>query len=356
MLKVIQIIDSLNVGGAEVLAVNIANALADRDIESHLCVTRKEGPLKASVHKNVDYVFLDRRRTLDFIAIVKLKKYVKNRQIDVIHAHSTSWFIVLCIKILYPKIKFIWHNHTGAHIHLKGIKLQLLRWYSGYINYIISVNKELHEWSKHVLSHKNGSFIKNFSKFVSVSRRTKLRGKSGNRIVCLAGYRPVKDHLNLLEAFASSVQENPEWSLHLIGKNYNDAYGKSISSFIRTHQLEDSVFEYGVCSDIQHILKQADIGVLSSKSEGLPVSLLEYGLANIAVLVTGVGECAQVVQHSNAVVESEDSVSFANKLSCLMSHQTLREEVAKDVHHRVLKEYSEEKVVKTIISIYKELC
>ena len=50
-LKVIQIIDSLNVGGAEVIAVNIANGLSKEGVESHICTTRKEGLLKSNIDK-----------------------------------------------------------------------------------------------------------------------------------------------------------------------------------------------------------------------------------------------------------------------------------------------------------------
>ena len=50
---VIQVIDSLDAGGAEVLAVNIANALLEKGMNSHLCVTRKEGVLKTNIDKNI---------------------------------------------------------------------------------------------------------------------------------------------------------------------------------------------------------------------------------------------------------------------------------------------------------------
>ena len=73
-MKVLQIIDSSNVGGAEVLAVNISNELARKGIESHLCVTRKEGELKSMISDSVHYLFLSKQRTLDFKAILKLKK------------------------------------------------------------------------------------------------------------------------------------------------------------------------------------------------------------------------------------------------------------------------------------------
>lgn len=62
--SVIQIIDSLNVGGAEVLAVNIANGLSEQKIDSHLCATRNEGALKENLHSDVGYVFLNRKKPL----------------------------------------------------------------------------------------------------------------------------------------------------------------------------------------------------------------------------------------------------------------------------------------------------
>ena len=59
-IKVLQLIDSLQVGGAEVLAVNIANALSNEGVESHLCVTRNEGPLKENIKPSVGYLFLEK--------------------------------------------------------------------------------------------------------------------------------------------------------------------------------------------------------------------------------------------------------------------------------------------------------
>ena len=56
-IKVLQLIDSLQVGGAEVLAVNIANALSKQGLVSHLCATRTEGPLKENIEP-VSYTHL----------------------------------------------------------------------------------------------------------------------------------------------------------------------------------------------------------------------------------------------------------------------------------------------------------
>ena len=68
MIRVLQIIDSLQVGGAERVAVNYANGLTDFIDESHLCVTREEGPLLKSVDSNVDYIYLN-KNVFNFLRI-----------------------------------------------------------------------------------------------------------------------------------------------------------------------------------------------------------------------------------------------------------------------------------------------
>ena len=100
-MKVLQLIDSLNAGGAERVAVNYANSLTSRIEASYLCATREEGLLKESLSKNVQYLFLNKKTSLDFNAIRKLNKYVKKQDIQIIHAHSTSFFF----RVDYQNIK-----------------------------------------------------------------------------------------------------------------------------------------------------------------------------------------------------------------------------------------------------------
>ena len=354
-IKALQLIDSLQVGGAEVLAVNIANALSKQRIVSHLCATRTEGPLKENIEPAVGYLFLERKKTVDIKSIYKLKNYIKYNNISIIHAHSTSYFIAICVKFIYPKLKVIWHNHTGNYLNLKGKRLLILKILSKYINYIISVNQELYLWSKTILKNSNGSYVRNFPFFINRQKKTKLFGEEGKRILCLAGLRKEKDHINLLKAFNIVVKEKPNYTLHLIGKNYNDSYGKSIQNFIINEKLENNVFQYGVCSDIKNILEQAAIGVLSSESEGLPISLLEYGLAKLPVVVTNVGECSNVVNNKHVVVSPKRSDKLANAIVSLINDKVLREKVALEFHTEVYENYSRESTMKKIIKIYREI-
>ena len=354
-IKVLQLIDSLQVGGAEVLAVNIANALSKQRIVSHLCATRTEGPLKENIEQAVGYLFLERKKTVDIKSIKKLKKYIKKNNISIIHAHSTSYFIAICVKFIYPKLKIVWHDHYGKSEFLNKTSRLSIQFISYAFSGVISVNSILFEWSKKYLMVKRIYFLNNFPFFMDLKKTTFLNGENGKRIVHVAGYREQKDHINLLKAFNIVIKEKPNYTLHLIGKNYKNSYGKSIQNFIINEKLENNVFQYDVCSDIKNILEQAAIGVLSSESEGLPISLLEYGLAKLPVVVTNVGECFSVVNNKHVVVSPKRSDKLANAIVSLIDDKVLREKVASELHTEVLENYSRESTMKKIIKIYREI-
>ncbi|WP_166382115.1 glycosyltransferase [Polaribacter sp. 11A2H] len=353
-LGVIQVIDSLDAGGAEVLAINIANALGNEGVNSHLCTTRKEGVLKSNLNKNIDFLFLGRKKSIDFLAIFRFKKYLKKNNIGIIHAHTTSYFFAFCIKLIYPKVKIIWHNHTGNYVNLKGFKFFVIKFISTFFDGIINVNEELNTWSIKKLKHKNSIKLDNFPQFINKSKTTKLNGKDNKRIVILASLRKVKNHLNLLEAFNSIHIKYPDWTLHFIGKDFNDSYSKKIKQFILQNGLEKSVFLYGLCLDIEYILKQTTIGVLSSNSEGLPVSLLEYGLAKLPVVVTNVGECSKVIENgkSGLIVEKENSNVFAKALEEYILSVDKRCSLGNMHFKNVEKKYSQERFIIQLKNIY----
>ena len=57
-MRIVQLIDSLDAGGAERMAVNYANALQSKIEFSGLVTTRKEGGLKEQINPKVSYLFL----------------------------------------------------------------------------------------------------------------------------------------------------------------------------------------------------------------------------------------------------------------------------------------------------------
>ena len=174
-------------------------------------------------------------------------------------------------------------------------------------------------------------------------------------IVHLASFKEPKDHENVLKAFSLFCKIHKDWSIHLIGKMYDDTYSKEIIDFIKRNQLENNIFVYGVCLDINHILNQATIGVLSSKSEGLPVALLEYGLASLPVVATDVGECNTVIEHhkSGMIVEKENYLVLCEAMEILALSEEKRKLYGAVHYSNVQKKYSREHFIQQLINIYK---
>ncbi|WP_347924962.1 glycosyltransferase [Pontimicrobium sp. SW4] len=356
-MKVIQLIDSLDAGGAERVAVNIANALALKTEGSFLCTTRKEGILKNSLNDDVGYMFLKKVNALDIFAIKRLSKFVRKHKIDVIHAHSTSFFLATIVKWLHPTLRIVWHDHYGNSEYLNSRKSNILKFCSKYISHIICVNDALKLWNKKKLQCNNVIYLPNFAVQDKVDAKTKLKGVSGKRILHLANLRPQKDHKTLFLAFKKVLEKFPDWSLHCVGKDFSDEYSKKIRLVISKLQLVDSVFFYDSKEDVSNIISQSDIGVLSSKSEGLPISLLEYGLFGLPVIATNVGDCKKVItieSESGILVEKENPKALASAIKTVISDKTKARLLGNNLKLRITNEFSEKAYIKSLLDIYRQ--
>jgi glycosyltransferase involved in cell wall biosynthesis len=259
------------------------------------------------------------------------------------------------MKLKNPNLKLIWHNHYGNSLNLPILKKIPLQVLSKSFDAIISVNNVLNSWALNFLKISNSFNLPNFAVFNHNEKQTTfLSGVENKRIVCLANLRPEKDHLNLLKAFNRIQSTYPDWTLHLIGEAIIDGYVQEIKSFITSHNLSNHVFLYGSRNDVEFILSQATIGVLASNSEGLPVSLLEYGLAKLPTVVTDVGECSQVVTHntSGIIVPSQNEKVLAAGLTTFIENEHKRKLFGVALFKKVNENYSKTNFIKTLLNIY----
>lgn len=352
-MRIVQVIDSLEAGGAEKMAVSYANALATTIDFSGIVTTRREGVLQSQLDTNVSYLFLNKKGTLDFSAVFRLKKYCKKHKVKILQAHSSSYFIAVLVKLIYPKIKIVWHNHNGLSEFVHSDSSIVLKIASLFFNGIIVVNSKLRDWSKSKLYCKQVVYFPNF---ISISPEqnniTELKGETGKRIICLANLRDQKNHFFLI-AVAKLVQSShPDWSFHLVGKDFEDDYSKRLKEEIIIKELSKTVFIYGSREDILQCISQTEIAILTSKSEGLPLALLEYGLCKKPIVVTNVGEIPSIVinKENGFLVNVEDLNSFYNYLTVLINDVNLRQQIGESLHQTIIENYTKDK----IINGYKE--
>ena len=357
-MRVVQLIDSLEAGGAERMAVNYANALSENIRLSALVVTRQEGVLKEQLGRGVSYLFLQRKSTFDWNALFRLKSFIKTNEITLVHAHGTSFFLAFLLKLIYPKIKIIWHEHYGARVEQSLLDNWILFFCSKFFAAIFVVNEQLEQWVKQTLGLKRAFYIPNFAIVDENSPKTTfLKGDAGKRIVCLANLKEPKNHIAILMAFKALDLHLAGWTLHFVGKVYQDAYSDTLKTYIAANNLGTAVFLLDVRNDIQHILSQATIGVLASTAEGFPVALLEYGLAKLPVLSTDVGYCPEIIKEgvSGFLFNPLDARQLQQQLYKITNDSHINTQFGLNLQQLVTEQYSNEVVMKLLLSKYKRL-
>jgi len=101
-------------------------------------------------------------------------------------------------------------------------------------------------------------------------------------------------------------------------------------------------------------LKNFDIFVLPSLKEGLPYVILEAGLAGLPVIASNVGGIPEIIENGKEglLVPPANPEELAVAIKKLIEDKTLRENLAKNLHEKIQREFSLEKMLKETISQY----
>jgi glycosyltransferase involved in cell wall biosynthesis len=284
-----------------------------------------------------------------------LGEYIREHDIGVLHAHSTSLFTAVLAALQFSQARVIWHDHYGGPVDRRvtfPYKLLTRR-----VNAVIAVNEALAAWAREKLRLPSTRvcYIPNFASLEQHGSAVNgLPGVAGKRIVCVANLREQKDHLTLIRAMASVTRRERAAHLLLVGSLFNAECVERIRKEIATWGLEQSISFLGVRQDISAVLGSCDIGVLSSYSEGLPVALLEYGAARLPAVVTRVGQCEEVLDGGKAgiLVSPGDPDSLAEALLALLASHPDRNKYANRLHRRIVRHYSQNAVMARVMRLY----
>ena len=299
-MRVLNLVDHLHHGGVQRMAVNVANGLSENGIESHLCSILDQGDLSSLVSPEVHYRSFSAASLYSLDAARQLREYIESEAIDLLHVHHRALFTAFFSFLFRQKIKVVWHDHYGRQ-DVRNRPWLVYALLLTKVDGIISVSHALKNWAVHTMRFPESSvrFIPNFIAppgNASPEVLPDLPGKAGSRVVCVANFRPHKDHFSLIHGFKAVLEELPNLHLLLVGKIEDENYFRKVKKEIEFLSLNDHVSILGEILDITPVLARSDIGVLSSVSEGLPLALIEYGYSGLPVICTDVGDCSWLIK------------------------------------------------------------
>jgi glycosyltransferase involved in cell wall biosynthesis len=286
-------------------------------------------------------------------------KFIRQHQIQLLHAHATALFFARMLAALPPFPKLIWHDHYGRYA-FNDRSIPLYKAATTGVGAVIAVNQPLEAWSRESLGIPSDR-VRYIPNLVEMGTDTTLReplpGNPGRRIVCVANMRPQKDHLNLLEALRLLAVDFPDVQLLLAGGDSDPAYCALVLEKIRAMNLSGNVTYLGARADIPAILRASDIGVLASQSEGLPLALLEYGMAGLPVVATAVGQCPEVLHNGEAglLVPPSSPTELAEALRSLLANPQDRSRLGARLQHHVAARYSPDGIIAQLCQVYSKV-
>jgi glycosyltransferase involved in cell wall biosynthesis len=357
-LRVMHLIDTLEAGGAERVAVNLANLLAAEGHDVSLCATRREGPLSSAIVSAVRRVCLRRSHSADLGALRHLVAHNQAHRVEILHAHSTSVFLASVAAAFPPYPAVIWHDHYGSG-GIRERSAWIYRAAMRTVAAVIAVNEMLRDWAIHRLRVPEDRvwYVPNFVCSSPANPIRDLPGTAGFRLVSVANFRPQKDHLVLIAALAAIVRAEPRAHLLLVGASTDRAYLARIQEALRVHGVVEHVTILGERRDVAAILHGCDVAVLSSRSEGLPLAVLEYGAAGRAVVATNVGQVGEVLDGGRAgrLVAPGSPDDLAAAILALLGSPAERDALGQRLMERVAANYRAGSAIRRETTIYESV-
>ena len=126
---------------------------------------------------------------------------------------------------------------------------------------------------------------------------------------------------------------------------------------IAENQLEGSVRLLGERSDVADLLQLADVFLLTSKSEGIPLTILEAFASGVPVTATNVGGIPEVIdtEKNGLLAPSGDSRKIADQLNRLLTEPNLAASISQNAQERFFREFTETEMVSKYEKLFLEL-
>lgn len=359
-MKLIFLITGLGMGGAENQIVNLADKFADKGLDITIAYILQPVMVEPK-NENVKLVWLGGTKSPFgiFTALKNLVKLIRKNKPDVVHSHMYHANIlarVARIFVHFPKLVTTAHsNNEGGKARMLAYRLtnQLSDVFTNVSYDAVHSFEEKKAVSKgKMLAVGNGIDVAYF-KFSS-DARMKIRNELGlaekKVFIAIGRFHNAKDFPNLINAFAKVVSRSKDCHLLIVG---DGELRSVIVAKIAQLDLQKSVTLLGLRKDIPQLLSTADIYVMSSAWEGLPLVIAEAMSVERVIVATDCGGTAQLIGEAGYLVPPRNSSALAQGMSnALALSEVEASELGQKARQRIVEHFSLDAAVQKWLAIY----
>jgi glycosyltransferase involved in cell wall biosynthesis len=338
-MNVAHFISSLGIFGAENVVLSLAQYR--RQHNQPVCLIGIDHPHQTG------QAFIEKARALgiqthslkssgrfDTQLIHQLQQFLQDNQIDILHTHNYKSTLIGALAARKLNIGLVATVHGYTQMNMKVSLYETLDKFilRHFFHKVVVVREGLLKEippSKRVVI-RNGIDTQRFS--LSKEAGNSIRQKFGilkdDFVIGSVGrLSPEKNQKLLLDAAAGMIKHNPKLKLLLVG---DGPERENLKAVCRKHQIEDHVIWTGIAEDTAPLYQAMDVFVLSSLTEGIPLTILEAMASSRVVVATRVGGIPQIVhdQDNGLLVDSGDVMTLKAKLEWLIKNPSQRANLA----------------------------
>lgn len=303
-MRVMLVLPSLDPGGAETMVTDLAIALhrSGRALVhvTSLFTSRPALPGRL-LAAGVPCDQLGKHPGFDPGVIGRLDSTIARFRPHLLHTHQYVFPYVLPLLLRHPRLRCVHTLHTlpRNETSFAGRHLQRLAFHGRVLP--VAINDDIASLARTEYRLARIPVVPNgidLAPFLAPRQSIAWRLENGIPpssvvISSIAHLRPEKDHDLLLRSFAQLIRECPDALLLLTG---DGPLRDTVRATIDSLGLQSSVRLLGIRDDVPAILAASDIGVLSSRYEGMPIAVLQMMAAGLPVVATSVGGLPSLVQ------------------------------------------------------------
>ncbi|NDV78853.1 glycosyltransferase [Dysgonomonas sp. 511] len=358
-MRILQVITSLNFGGAEKLIVDMVPLYIEKGYQVDvLLFDGTETSFKKQLQdKGVNIHHLEIGQSVyNPLFIFKIISFLKHY--DIIHTHNTAcqYFVALAKYISFSKVKLVTTEHSPNNRRRSTPCFYLLDKFI-YERYdtIISISPKTLDFLSEYIGYSekfhmisNGINISTFYDAETLDKKELVSDPKAIIITMVAGFRHEKDQDTVIRAFSYLPLQ---YKLCLVGEGPRR---KVCETLARELELTDRVIFTGIRSDIPQILKASDIIVMSSHYEGLSLSSIEGMSVGKPFIASDVDGLHEITEGAGILFPKGDEKALARIIQELMNNKSYYQQIAEKCMQRA-SEYDIQKTVNAYEDVYKRI-
>lgn len=323
MKKILHVINSLDIGGAETLVCNMAKVqIHDNSVEI-LTLSDLDSPLKEQiVSSRIKYSTLAAHRYSPII-LLRILKYIKKADIVHVHLFPSFYWIALAsylVKTIHNQ-KYIYTVHSSFTRRRNYIFKCIDSILYSRFSIICTISNECKrvflerfpKFEDKVVVIENGIDTNAIDAAVALDRE-KLKIREDEVVLLqVANFREQKDQVCLVRAL-NLLPEN--YIAVFVGEGYTKPRCEKLATELGIiHRCKF----LGSRSDVPRLLKIADVVVMSSKWEGFGLAAAEGMYAGVPVIASNVDGLKDVVANAGLLFETGNVVELAQIIQKVMN-------------------------------------